>query len=189
MGLLLVDRWHTVFCIVLILLISGCANLNTGMLRTSSVEPFIPSNAASYTIESNQRFIIGKPLNPLQPPIYPSTAKTTSDEVSVCLEISISEDGVVYESRPLTAIPGCPNEAGDIPSEFASSARQAAMTWRFTPSRLCTYAKGYDATTETTGCGGPVMQIVPVPIRLAFRFRFTRGASRVGEVTMRRLGD
>jgi hypothetical protein len=178
--------WRSAFFTILASWLAGCAHQDVGEVRGSSVETFIPANAESYAMSENQGFVIGEPLAPLQLPNYPATADAPRGEVVVCLEVSIDRDGLVYASAPLTGLPGCPARIGDVAAELMRSARQATSSWRFARSRRCTYPQGYDAA-QAPGCDGPVIKVEFVPIRLAFRFRFTRKAGSTGNVTMDRL--
>lgn len=170
-----------------VFLVPGCASRKVGEMRGSNVQAFIPEDAERHVVEKNQRFVIGEPAGQLQLPVYPWTVQVSESEASVCLEVSIDRDGVVFESKPLVAMPGCPARIGDAHPTLISSARQAVKAWRFAPSKLCIYPEGYDATFVSLKCDGPVVRVEPVPIKLAFMFKFTRKLSQNGEVSMSRL--
>jgi hypothetical protein len=178
---------NVIFYVVPVLSVMGCVRHNGSDIRGSNVQPFVPENADSYVIKKNQRFVIGEPVGQLQLPVYPGTLHVKEEEISVCLEVSIDERGIVSESRPLVAMPDCPARIEDVEPALISSARQAVREWRFAPSKLCTYPEGYDASSASLKCDGPVIRVELIPIRLAFRFRFTRKLTPNGKVSMDRL--
>lgn len=177
-------------CLALLILsvVAGCDTRGVKEYRGSSIKPFIPPGADRYEMEENQKFVIGAPVASLRLPTYPQATTLDRAIIVVCLEVSIDQGGHVYESKPLFALPGYPTSKNDTASEFINSAKQAAEGWRFQPSRLCTYPAGYNMASVTDDCGGPVTHIEPMAIKLAFRFRFTKGL-RDHAVSIDRLLD
>lgn len=185
-------RYRSIYFICLallaILVVAGCGPRRVKEYSSSTIKPFIPPSADRYEIGENQKFVIGAPAAALQLPVYPKITKLDRAVIVVCLEVSIDKDGHVYDSKPLFALPDCPASKNDVAPEFVNSAKQAAVGWRFLPSRLCTYPSGYDTASLTDNCAGPVVRIEPMAIKLAFRFKFMKGF-REDEVSIDRLSN
>jgi hypothetical protein len=140
----------------------------------TSFQVFIPPGAQGYELPRNEKIVLGESI--AQPaPVYPAAwVSRKMGEQIVCLEIEIDAHGLVYASRPLYAMPGCPASAKAVAPAFEVAARDAVMQWRFHPAVVCTFQMGVDAYAKGNDCDAEGAKVTPIAIKLAFAFTFTQ---------------
>ena len=141
---------------------------------------------ATYEMDELELFVM--PLELQTPlPVFPSAIEAAEVQpVTVCAELWLSASGDVTRVAPIHDLPGCA-EDDDVAAAFEQSVLAGLARWTFIPARVCRFREDQRGKRERGDCRGDV-EIVSVPVRLAYAFRFERHQGRVA-VGSRRLPD
>jgi hypothetical protein len=162
-------RWRLAAACVLGL-VAACARREVHTRNSTAFEVFIPPAAEGYELPRNEKIVLGEPLAQGNP-AFPAALQGKGDlHKTACLEIEIDESGRVYASRPLYAMPDCPQAPDGVSGLLARAAQNAVAGWRFRPALLCEFPAGTDAASKGSACEGAAVH--PLAIKLAFVFTF-----------------
>ncbi len=100
---------------------------------------------------------------------------------TVCVRVSIDEEGKVDATHPIGVGPDCP-ATENAPAPFYEAAEAVAKEWKFDPAFRCVYPKKMKPNPR--GCFGEDVEQVPQAVSLVYRFVFEQvdgqGAVRIG---------
>jgi len=130
------------------------------------------------TLGSNETYQPPLPAADNAMPEYPAALlERALPEQVVCVQASISEQGQVTGTMPVSDIDGCPPPA----TAFYDAAVAAVSSWRFEPAFRCIYQNADDVTPY--GCIGEDAREQPLAVRLNYRFTFEQSDGQ-GQVTV-----
>ena len=134
--------------------------------------------ATRLSLAENESFQPPLPAAGNAPPGYPEAqlARRLPPQ-TVCVRLSIDEQGDVFDAAPVDEGPDCASGM-DVESAFFDAAAHATMQWRFEPAFRCVFPEG---STPGMGCGFAGTQEIPQPVSLVYRFVFEQvdGRGRV----------
>jgi hypothetical protein len=175
---------RTHFALGTALLLAGCmATAPTrGQVGVAEVDSAVPDDARM-VLGRNETFEAPMPNVANAVPVYPEGLLVQRlPPQTVCVRVSIDEDGGVSATAPISAGPDCP-APGNAETAFYQAASDAALTWHFEPAFLCVYPEGETPTQR--GCYGEGVKEVPKAVSLVYRFVFEqvdgRGAVRMAQ--------
>ena len=173
---------------MLLLALAGCST--TPVADTSTAPPrkgevgvedltatLAPS--ARITLADNENFLppLPEPGNPS--PAYPSEllARRLPPQ-TVCLRVSISEDGAVTSSAPLVQPPDCA-EPDSAAQPFLAVAQSTVAGWRYDPAVRCVFEHGPKPDYPTCVDARETPQAVSLTYRFVFEQQDGRGSVRM----------
>lgn len=128
-------------------------------------------------LADNETYLPPLPMPDNALPEYPQALLADALPVQVvCVQASITVEGTVGDTRPVSGLDGCPPPA----QAFYDAAAAAVMTWKYDPGFRCIYERAEDR--DPRGCVGEARE-VPLAVRLNYRFEFEQTAGQ-GRVTM-----
>lgn len=139
----------------------------------------VSEDAASdrIVLGDNETYLPPLPLPGNALPDYPEAMLADALPVQVvCVQASITTEGTVGGTRPVSDLDGCPPPA----QAFYDAAAAAVATWRYNPGFRCIYERAEDR--DPRGCVGDARE-EPLAVRLNYRFEFGQTAGQ-GRVTM-----
>jgi len=99
-------------------------------------------------------------------PRFPENAKQTA--VAVCVEIEVSEEGLVRAARQIEASPDCEARGTQASAAFFPAVREAVESWSFFGAAVCEYE------IDEAQCDHGTARLTPVAVKLAYRFEFSQ---------------
>lgn len=152
---------------VLPLVLAACAG--KGMRHGVAYEMLLPKGAERIELEDKQQFVMAVPS--AQPmPVWPQGVGTAPAHLPVCVEFVVSEDGAVHSPRLLEGVPDCVAASQPGITPFADAALAAVAQWQFFAAGLCSWQQ------EEAECSDGRAEVMPLAIRLSYRFRFSAGS-------------
>lgn len=166
-------------------LLAACAptrpaleDARAGRVGVAEVDTAVPAEMR-LVLADNESFQLPLPdADNVLPEYPPDLLALRLPPRSVCLRLSINENGAVTDTAPIDQGPDCA-VGMDIESAFYAAAAQAAMSWRFDPAFRCIFPEGME---PHTACGFDGTLEVPQAVSLVYRFVFEQidGQGRVG---------
>lgn len=151
--------------------LSGCA---TQRPTTRSVDTamILPAGAERTRMKPGEKFLMPVPVESPSPR-FPEAA--TQPAVHICVEIVVSEEGLVGPVRQIDTSPDCESPGSEASAMFFPPVREAVETWTYFGAALCEYA------TDESQCDQGFARLTPVAVKLAYRFEFSqaKGTRRV----------
>lgn len=130
----------------------------------------------------NERFQPPLPLASNPMPEYPaSMVERALPPQTVCVSISVDEEGKATSALPVAQGPDCP-APGNAETAFFESVAATVQQWRFDPAFRCVF--DYKPKPKEL-CGGEDTHEVPQAVSVVYRFTFELrdglGAVRMGD--------
>lgn len=145
----------------------------------------LPPPAERLEVKRNEVFIMATQIERVLP-VYPELPKGMRPKlVEVCAEFVIREDGAVDSIRQIQPGPDCEPLGSATGEQFYPAVERALQQWTFFSAGLCTYAM------DASECDSNDAAITPLPVRLAYRFRFEfiKGRGSVRQYELERAGN
>lgn len=172
-----------------VLLSAGCAS--TPRSLPVDVEPArsgaVGAREISDTVSSTPRMALSPGETFFMPranagnalPVYPHDllARRLPPQ-SLCLRISLDEQGVVLATAPIEQPPECPAGAAQEP-QFLAAAVRAARGWQFDPGVRCEYRDTAARISGDCSGGRETAQAVSLAYRFVFEQHEGRGSVRL----------
>lgn len=165
------------------LLLAGCASgpskVTSDDARAGRVGMRDISHVAAgerLVLADNETFLV--PLendsNPL--PVYPEALLSRRlPPQSLCLRVSIDEQGAVMAAVPFEQLPDCA-ETGSVDVSFYEVAIRSVEQWRYEPALRCVFPDAKIKEATYGSCGGYAE--APQAISLTYRFMFEQEDGR-----------
>ena len=151
--------------------LSGCATQRPDT-RSVDTAMILPAGAERTRMKPGEKFLMPAPIESASPR-FPEAAKQAN--VNVCVEVVVSEEGLVGPVRQIDTAPDCEATGSEASAMFFPAVREAVETWTYFGAALCEY------TTGESQCEQGTARLTPVPVKLAYRFEFSqaKGTRRV----------
>jgi hypothetical protein len=139
--------------------------------REVKSELVLPERGERLVATSTQRFIFPGELGALTMPTFPgSHPLRASADVTVCVSFTVDEGGGVVDARP-ESMQGMNCADALSQAAFVEESLRTVLTWEFIAAALCDYDTAALKDEDGDDCAR-ARQITPLPIRLAWTFRF-----------------
>ncbi|MDQ2701557.1 MAG: hypothetical protein M3Y70_01815 [Pseudomonadota bacterium] len=113
-------------------------------------------------------------------PAFPvAYAKGDLAPMVVCAEVWLDANGDANRVAPLQQEPDCPARADARTMAFEQAVVVALQHWMWGPARICRFPANLREQMERGDCTGNEVDVVRVPVRLAYAFTFERSNGRV----------
>lgn len=154
--------------VIAMLLSVGCAH------RTQHVERamVLPSMAAVYEVESNQRFVMAAPIESPDPD-YPNDVQLDG-VLQLCTTFVVTTGGEIEGIAFDRDSPACGESGSAAVAPFEDAVRAALVRWRYFGAAVCTFPDGVDPDADPR-CDGDGVRVDAVPIHLRYVFTFSSG--------------
>ena len=164
-------------------LLAGCAST----VETVDHQLLLQPGTAQYQMAPLDLFVMPMELEaPL--PAFPEGAPSGElAAVTACAELWLSIDGDITHVAAVRDAPGCAGPADPGAAPFERAVLASLGQWEFSPAMVCRFREDQRDKRARGDCRGDV-EVVRVPVRLAYAFRFERHDGRVA-VGRRRLSD
>jgi hypothetical protein len=142
-----------------------------------------------YELSELELFVMPMELE-APPPEFPAAyAQGDLAPLVVCAEVWLDTHGDITHVASLHQEPDCParTDARTLAFEQAVVARLRQWTWG--PARICRFPERLREQRERDDCTGNEVDVVPVPVRLAYAFTFQRSAGRASVASSRVAGS
>lgn len=169
------------FCGVLACLAAGCAST----VETVDHRMLLQPGTAQYEMADLDLFVMPMELEAPLPGFPAGVVDADVPPVEACAEIWLSSEGEVTRVSAIHDLPGCAGEGDRAAAPFEQSVLDTLRGWSFAPARVCRFREDQRDKRAKGDCRGDV-EVVRVPVRLAYAFRFERRHGRV-DVGSRRL--
>ena len=151
---------------LLALLLLGLAGCAATPSRTDVAATLIlPTSAERYVMAQNEQFLVPVAIESRLPD-YPTNVGATPD-LTVCVEVVISEEGDVQSVMPIASNADCSAVADPLVKPFLSATIAAVRTWKYLAAGICRYQQ------DANECAFETATIQAVPVSLAYRFAFS----------------
>ena len=122
-------------------------------------------------------------------PAFPQSVPGRDEPATViaCAELWLSAEGDITHLVALHGPPGCAAETDTRAAPFEQAVLARLAAWEFSPAMVCRFGEDQRDQRARGDCRGDV-EVVHVPVRLAYAFRFERHDGRVA-VGSHRLSD
>ena len=104
------------------------------------------------------------------PHLPEDSVRTSLDPTTVCVRLTISEQGEVERIDPLDDRDECHAGIASANADLVQAVRESLQYWKFEPAAICTWAAGKHPS-PFGGCAG-ADQVRPVPVSLFYAFTF-----------------
>jgi hypothetical protein len=153
-------------CIVLVACSSGGQKRELSTLVDRQL--VLPQSADRYENKDKQVFLLPTPIDSPMP-IYPvALADRLNQDVVVCAEITISEDGEVSSVHEIQMDAECSSPASDASQALFPLVTEAVRRWTYFAGGSCTYQ------SNEAECDGADAKIDPLAVKLSYKFKFRR---------------
>ena len=153
---------------------TGCTTMRTGVDKRM----VLPENAARYTPDAHETFLMAVPIDN-RLPVFPADAGRGTQPVPVCADVVVAASGSVGDIAIVRDPAPCDARIPDA-ARLEAAVRETLAHWSFFGAGVCTFPPGV-ARNDT--CDGVEVRAVPIRLRYVFTFETrTRGvrAQRAG---------
>ncbi|GAB3388993.1 energy transducer TonB [Lysobacter fragariae] len=139
------------------------------------------ASTARLELAEDEHFLGALPEAGNAPPAYPADLLSRRlPPQSVCLRVSVDENGAVPASISIQLPPDCVTSDG-VDARFLDAARSAVAAWQFDPAMRCIFDHGRKPDTVTCDGARQVTQAVSLTYRFVFEQRDGRGTVKVAQ--------
>ena len=170
-------RWMATAVIVVVL--AGCRSAPVaeapavGSVDVSLVTP--PAGASRLQLDSSEAFVFPNLIEPVAMPAYPpDLLPLRLAPVELCVEVTISADGLVSAARRRVD-EACPDGSGTHDARFDAALLDAVGQWTYDPALVC---RTPDRRPSKDACAEPDAVETPTALRLSYAFRFSQQDGR-----------
>ncbi len=165
----------------MLIMLGGCANC----VERVDHRMLLQSGTAQYEMAELDLFVMPMELEAPLPAFPEGIIDADVPPVEACAELWLSSEGEVTRVGAIHDLPGCTGVDGVAAAPFEQSVLDTLRGWSFTPARICRFREDQRDKRAKGDCRGDV-EVVRVPVRLAYAFRFERRHGRA-DVGSRRL--
>lgn len=175
---------HRVAAVVACCLATACASRIAKVDHQLILQPA----QARYQLDNLELFVMPMELE-APPPGFPvAYAQGDLAPLVVCAEVWLDTHGDITRVAPLHQEPDCPARTDPRTAAFEQAVVAKLQQWLWGPARICRFPEHLREQYERGDCTGNDVDIVPVPVRLAYAFTFQRSAGRASVGSARLAG-
>lgn len=172
---------RALLCVAMACAAAGCAST----VETVDHRMLLQPGTARYEMAELDLFVMPMELEAPLPAFPEDIIDADVPPVEACAELWLSSEGEVTRASAIHDLPGCAGEGDRAAAPFEQTVLDTLRGWSFTPARVCRFREDQRDKRAKGDCRGDV-EVVRVPVRLAYAFRFERRHGRTG-VGLRRL--
>lgn len=167
----MMSAWMRLLALVAFCWAAGACNTLVRQQTVTSVgrEMVLPQEAERHQMERKQVFFAPTPILDAMPVFPQGRAGEFDEEVVICVEITVSEEGDVVFTRELQLDSECAIADGSASRAFFPVVNEAVTRWSFFAAGVCSYALAEEE------CDGTDVPLEPVAVNLSYKFRFRQG--------------
>lgn len=142
-----------------------------------------------YELSDLELFVMPMELE-APPPEFPAAyAQDDLSPLVVCAEVWLDTNGDITRAAPLHQEPDCPVRTDARILAFEQAVVARLRQWMWGPARICRFPERLREQREHDDCTGSEVDVVHVPVRLAYAFTFQRSAGRASVASSRVAGS
>jgi hypothetical protein len=166
-------------------LVAGCASQVAKVDHQVILQPGV----VHHELDELELFVMPIELES-PPPEFPAAyAHGDLSPLVVCAEVWLDTHGDITRVAPLHQEPDCPARTDARTLAFEQAVVARLRQWIWGPARICRFPERLREQREHDDCTGNEVDVVPVPVRLAYAFTFQRSAGRASVASSRVAGS